>query len=425
MSNNTTANKKTTKKDEFVGKSVASVDAAARDKIIQSRVNLLINEPFFGNLATRLIIKNATEWLPTAATDGRHLYYNENFIMALRQDEVTFLVGHEILHVVYDHLGRRGTRDAQLYNVACDFAINLDLTEHKIGEKITTVGCLYDTKYRGWTSEKIYLDLYENAKKYDMNDLIDQLLDDHLDDDSDGDAGNGNQDGDKEGNGRPKRLSESERDEISKEMKQAIISAAQQSAGKLPAGVERLIQNVTEPIMPWRELIETTLTSAIKTDYTWSRPSRKSQHMDAMLPSMKPGEEIDITIAIDMSGSISTQQAQIFLGEIGGMMDTFDGFKVHVFCFDTKTYNPADFNSENMDTIDEYEPKGGGGTDFDCIYDYLKNNAIEPHRLIVFTDGYPCGSWGDEHYCDTTWVMHGTTSIVPPWGTWAYYDEYD
>jgi predicted metal-dependent peptidase len=175
--------------------------------------------------------------------------------------------------------------------------------------------------------------------------------------------------------------------------------------------------------MPWRELIQTNLTSAIRTDYSWMRPSRRGWHMDAVMPGMTPGEEIDVVVAIDMSGSISDKQAQAFLGEIGGMMDSFDGYRVHVFCFDTDYYNPQDFTSENLDSIDTYEPQGGGGTDFDVIFDYLKEIGNVPKRLIVFTDGYPCGSWGDPDYCDTTWIIHGDPNPNPPFGQFALYDE--
>jgi predicted metal-dependent peptidase len=125
-----------------------------------------------------------------------------------------------------------------------------------------------------------------------------------------------------------------------------------------------------------------------------------------------------------MSGSISTKQAQAFLGEISGMMESFDGYKVHVFCFDTEIYNPQDFTSENMDSVENYEPMGGGGTDFTAIFDYLKETGKEPKRLIVFTDGYPAGSWGTEGYCDTTWIIHGDPDPHPPFGQWALYDDH-
>jgi predicted metal-dependent peptidase len=146
--------------------------------------------------------------------------------------------------------------------------------------------------------------------------------------------------------------------------------------------------------------------------------------MDAVMPAMNPGEEIDVTVMIDMSGSISTKQGQAFLSEVAGMMEMFDGFKIHVACFDTRVYNPQTFTSENLDTVDGYEIMGGGGTDFDCFFDYLKKESIVPQRLIVFTDGYPCGSWGDPDYCDTTWIIHGDPNPNPPFGQYAIYDDH-
>ena len=407
--------------DNLIGPTDAKVDALARERLVTARIGLLLRQSFFGNLATRLTLINADEWCATAATDGQKFYYNSRFIMMLKPKEVEFLVGHEVLHVVYDHMGRRGDRDPQIWNVADDYAVNADLKRHKVGQFITTVPCLYETKYDGKPAEEIYDDLMKNVQKISMEDLIDQLLDDHMD----GEDGDGEQDGDgdKKGKGRPK-LSQEEKDRIRQEVRQAIINAAQSAeAGSMPKGVERLIKQATDPVMPWRELIQTNLTSAIRTDFSWMRPSRRGWHMDAIMPGMTPGEEIDVVVAIDMSGSISNKQAQAFLGEIAGMMEAFDGYKVHVFCFDTEIYNPQDFTSENLDSIDGYDPVGGGGTDFDCIFDYLKQTSNVPKRLIVFTDGYPCGSWGDENYCDTTWIIHGDKDPNPPFGTFAIYDE--
>ena len=413
--------KTSTKFDNLVGPTDTKIDAHARERLVTARIGLLLRHSFFGNLATRLQLINADEWCSTAATDGLKFYYNSRFIMMLKTKEVEFLVGHEVLHVVYDHMGRRNDRDPQVWNIADDYAVNADLKRHKVGQFITTVPCLYEQKYDGKPAEEIYDDLMQNAQHIDIDSLLDQMIDDHMD----GDEGEGEGEGDsnKKAKGRPK-LSPEERERIRQEVKQAIINAAQSAeAGSLPKGVERLIKQAINPIMPWRELLQINLTSAIRTDYSWMKPSRRGWHMDAVMPGMTPGEEIDVTIAIDMSGSISDSQAQQFLGEISGMMSSFDGYKLHVFCFDTSIYNPVDFTSENLDTIDTYEPQGGGGTDFDCIFDYLKENAIEPKRLVVFTDGYPCGSWGDADYCDTTWIIHGDKNPNPPFGTYAIYDE--
>jgi predicted metal-dependent peptidase len=98
-----------------------------RERITRSRVRLLLNKPFFGHLATRLRLEDATQWIPTAATDGRKFLYNTTFINKLTDGELDFLVGHEVLHCVYDHMQARGDRDHQVYNAACDFNINMEL----------------------------------------------------------------------------------------------------------------------------------------------------------------------------------------------------------------------------------------------------------------------------------------------------------
>ena len=416
---------KSNKFDKLVGPTDPKIDFNARERLVSARISLLLKHSFFGNLATRLKLVNADEWCGTAATDGQLFYYNSRFIMMLKPKEVEFLVAHEVLHVVYDHMGRREQRDPKIWNIADDYAVNADLKRHKIGEFITTVPCLYEKKYDGKSAEEIYDDLLQNCKTISMDELIDQLIDEHLDGEEDGDGDEDGEeiDGSGKGKGRPKMSSE-ERERVRQEVKQAIINAAGSAdPGTLPAGVERLIKTHTNPVMPWRELIQTNLTSCIRTDYSWMRPSRRGWHLDAIMPGMTPGQEIDVVVTLDMSGSISQKQAQDFLGEIGGMMNSFDGYKVHVFCFDTEVYNPKDFHSDNMDSIDEYVPEGGGGTDFDCIFTYLKEHAIDPKRLIVFTDGYPCGSWGDADYCDTTWIIHGDPNPNPPFGTYAIYDN--
>ena len=417
----TTVSKEDAKKfANLIGPMDAKLDREVREILITARVGLLLKASFFGNLATRLKLVNADEWCATAATDGRNFYYNTRFIKMLRPKEVEFLFGHEVLHCVYDHFGRRGDRDPQLWNIADDFCVNADLKKHHVGEFITSVPCLYDHKYEGMSAEEVYDILYEKADKIDISSLLDRMIDEHMDGDDEQDGGG---DGDQEGKGRP-RLSKEERQQIKDEIKEAMLAAASASdAGNIPAGVKRLIQELTEPKMNWRELLRMQLESTIKSDFTWMRASRKGWHMDAVMPGMKVDPMIDIAIAIDASGSIGERMLKDFLGEIQGIMDSFPAYRIHLFTFDTDAYNPAQYDSDNLDDICDYEVAGGGGTDFDCIFKYLKDNEIEPKRLVVFTDGYPFGSWGDENYADTVWILHGTTTIEPPWGQYAYYDE--
>ena len=425
MSTSTTTNKKESDKfKNLCGPTDPKLDRDVREKLITARVGLLLRASFLGNLATRLKLVNADEWCPTAATDGRNFYYNSRFVDMLKPKEIEFLFGHEVLHCVYDHFGRRGDRDHQLFNIANDYCVNADLKKHRVGEFITTVPCLYDAKYQDMSSEEIYDILYENAEKIDISDLIDKMLDEHLDGEGGGEGSGKEGEGKESGKGRPK-LSAEERQQIKDEIKEAVLAAAAASdgAGNLPAGVKRIIEDMTAPKMNWRELLRMQLESTIKSDYTWMRNSRRGWHMDAVMPGMKLDPMIDIAISIDASGSMLERMLKDFLGEVAGIMEQFPNYRIHILSFDTQVYNPQQFDSENLDDITGYEIMGGGGTDFDCAFQYFKENEIEPKRHIMFTDGYPNGSWGDEQYCDTVFIMHGTTSIVPPFGQYAYYEE--
>ena len=400
------------------------VDAAAREKLVTARIGLLLRAPFFGNLATRMNLLNADEWCPTAATDGRRFYYNSEFVNSLPLKQLEFLVGHEVLHAVYDHMGRRGNRDPKLWNIADDYCVNWDLVEQRVGDKIPVA--LYDSKYKGMSAEEVYDDLYENADKINIDELMKRLLDEHLDGDpTDGDGdGEG---GDKPGNGRPK-LSEAEKKEIRDEIKEAVLAAAQASgAGNLPGGVKRMIKELIDPVMDWRELLQQQIQSTVKSDFTWARPSRRSWHMDAVMPGMKPGEQIDVVIGIDTSGSITDKDLKVFLSEIKGIMEAYDEYKITVMGWDTEVNNVATFTSDNLDDISSFEPGGGGGTDPHCVWNYLQDNNIEPKKLIMFTDFCFFG-WSPnevEQYCDTVWIIKGNKSAEPEFGVFAHYEDAD
>lgn len=397
------------------------VDAAAREKLITARIGLLLRHSFYGNLVTRLELVNADDWCQTAATDGRRFYYNSEFINKMPLKQVEFLCGHEVLHVVYDHMGRRGQRDPKLWNIADDYCVNADLIESGVGEKITVVSMLYDRKYTGKSAEEVYDELYQNADKINIEQLSEMLLDQHMDGDDDGD-GDGNEDKDGKHRGPP-RLTAAERRQIRDEIKEAIINAATAAgAGNLPNGVKRLIKDLTQPVISWQELLAQQIQSTIKNDFTFARPSRRGWHMDAILPGMKNAETIDICVALDQSGSISDEDGRVMLSEIKGIMEAYDEYRIRVWCFDTEIYADREFTTDNLDDISSYEPQGGGGTDFEANWRYMKENGIEPKKFIMFTDGYPCGGWGDADYCDTVWIIKGNPDCKPPFGVWAIYE---
>ena len=421
-------------KTKVATKTNPQTDAAVREKLITARIALLLKAPFFGNLATRLKLENADEWCATAATDGRKFYYNSEFLAKMPQKQLEFLMGHEVLHCVYDHMGRRGDRDARLFNIAADYCVNQDLLDQKIGEKIP-VG-LYDPKYKGWSSEEVYDDLFKNAKKISIDDLEKMLLDEHLDgegDDGEGDEGNTPGDGSGDGGdggapggkkGKRPSLTEEEKKQIRDEIKEAVMAAAQtaKSAGDLPAGVRRMIKDLTAPQLSWRELLPQAIQSAVKYDYTWQRASRKGWDMDAVMPGSDFDKDVDVCVSIDASGSMSDDMLKDILSEVKGIMESYTTFRLHLWSFDTEVYNATVFTPENLDDIMSWEVGGGGGTDFEANWEFMKEHDIQPKYFVMFTDGYPGRGWGEEEYCDTMFVIHGTTSITAPFGITTYYD---
>ena len=410
-----------TKKDWSDRQFTESEKTKIVEKLITARVGLLLKHPFFGNLATRMKLIDASEWCSTLATDGRNFYYNNGFVHKLTPKEAEFGFAHEVLHNVFDHMGRRDRRDPTLSNIAADYAANQILKDERIGTVPNFIKIFQDDKYRGMSYEQIYDILYEKAEKIDIGSLG-ELLDEHLDGEDEGE-GEGDKDGNKDGKGRP-RLTEEEKKQIRDEMKEAVLAAAQSAgAGRVPAGIRRMITDLTEPKMDWRQILRMNIQSIFKSNFSFARPNRKSQHCGAILPGMMNEDTIDVSVAIDMSGSISDEMAKDFISEVKGIMDEYKDFRLDLWCFDTEVYNYARFTPDAADEILSYEVKGGGGTDFDVNYEFMKREDIIPKKFIMFTDGYPCGSWGDEDYCESLFIIHGNDSIIAPFGQTAYYSK--
>lgn len=387
------------------------------EKLTTARVGLLLRHPFFGNMATRLQLERA-DWCKTIATDGRKFYYNYDFVASLSPRKVEFGFAHEVLHCVFDHFGRTTTHNKKLANIAQDYAVNQILVDDHIGEKITEIKIFQDNKFRDMPWEQIYEILQKEAKQRGNNGgggLDGEMLDDHLevegsisDDDSDDD--------------RP-TISSEDLQKIRNEIKEAMISAAAAAAGKVPSGVARLIKTLTEPKMDWRDVLQMNIQSIVRNDYSFSRPSRKGWHTGAILPGMIPGQEIDVAVALDMSGSIGNSDAMAFLSEVKGIMDQYDTYTIRLWCFDTKTYNLQVFTQDNAEELLTYQLKGGGGTDFGVNWDFMKEMNLVPKRFIMFTDGYPCGSWGDPDYCPTLFLIKGNKQAHPPFGESVIYES--
>lgn len=417
------------------------------EKIVASRIDFIYKDcVFLGTLALRLKVVEC-DWLPTAGTDGIHLYYNPHFIGKLSVAETKFVVAHEVMHCVYEHFFRRNGRDPEIWNWAGDYVINLELKDLNIGsiptndkflnpewrkenpEKAKEIGaqpmCLLEEKYRGMASEEVYDILEEEQKKKGKSNR--QSFDIHIEPGHGPGQGDGKSD--PTGKTGPVPLTKDQIDRLPEELRQAVMDAAKTAesvgsgAGRLPGGVKRLIDEWTDSQMDWRELLVNKIQSTLRSDYTWARQSRKSQGSGFYLPGMLNDEEVSVDCAIDTSGSMSSEMLADLLGEVKGIMEQFAAFKLRVWCFDTTTYTVHEYTPDTLDEIDDFEIEGGGGTLFECNWEMMREQEIMPDQLVIFTDGYPCGSWGEEDYCETLFIIHGSKDIKPPFGTGVYYDK--
>lgn len=368
-----------------------------REILAMCRVHLLLKHSFFGNIAVRLkLVEDNSPANPTAATDGLNIFYNTEFVKKLvivkdgktDYNDVRFVVCHELFHVIFDHLPRRQKRNHKLANIAADFVDNATIVKHRIATLPTTVSVLYDKKYDGLCFEEVYdLLLKENEDK--INELEKMLLDTHME------------------------IPEDMKEEIREKIRGMIISAAQASdAASIPEDMQKLIASLTESKMDWRELLTNKMQSQVKADYTYMRPSRKGWDSDCILPSRDRQDTVSCHIAVDLSGSCIDALSDFF-SEVFGIIQQFDDWKIGIFTFDTSVHNYQEFSSESFVDISTYNPIGGGGTSFECIWKFMKDEEINPKQLVVFTDMEPYGSWGDPNYCETLWIAYKSDKIAP------------
>lgn len=418
-----------------------SINQEALKKLRKARTKMLLRLPFFGKLATHLKLVEA-DWIPTIGTDSTRIYYNPEFINALSKDEIVFVLSHNVMHCVYNHHGRRSGRDKKVWDSACDYVTNNELIDLGVGKMPNLIRVLHDKKYDDMTAEEVYNDLMQQQQQQQGNGQ-------QQDSDGDGDGqgqgsapgsfdehfepNQGDKDAQEEGSeedGGAKSsgqviMTDPEYNEAQEEFKQAVLAAAKSAkdAGEVPAGIRRMIKELTNPKMDWRELLAAQIKSCVPSDYMWERGSRKTRSMGIHMPDMDREDRVEVCVAIDTSGSISEQMLRDFLGEIQGIMEQFTDFEIQIWTFDTQVYNRQVFGPENIDDLTEYDIQGGGGTDFMVNWHFMMQEEIEPNRFIMMTDGYPWNSWGDEDYCETIFLIHGNDSIVAPFGLTCYYEE--
>lgn len=387
-------------------------------RLVKSRVQLLMRFPFFGTLALHLKLQERED-IPTAATDGRHYYYNPKFVDKLIDAELNFLTAHEVLHPALGHLWRRGSRDPIIWNHAADYCINAMILECDPSEKSFKMikGGLYNKKFEGMFSEEIY-DILIKDEDYVKEAHRQAAMGNGgtIDSHEEWDQANFPGDGDGEGGGNDDIDSNTAAD-----WQGRVVQAAQVAEGKgqgtTPAAIKRMIKDLVEPQKNWRQLIAEMVQPEIN-DYGWCPPNQHHIWRDIYLPDFN--EEVDmiqdIVFAIDTSGSIGNKEMRTFISEIVGCMSQFSGkVRGHLVYCDARVAAVYDLE----DTLHSV-PAGGGGTAFEPVFEWVTDNLDKCAGVVYLTD--LMGSFPDSPPSYPTLWVSTVKKAEAPFGTTTYID---
>ena len=372
----------------------------AAQKMIKARANLVMAHPFFGTLALRLkMIEDPS--IETAACDGTSIRYNPKFVGKLPLSKVQGLIAHEVMHPAFLHHTRRGNRDKKKWNIACDYAINTIL--HNAGFDLPE-GRYLNPAYSGMTAERIYTLLPDDPNDGNGNGNGDQDSND-----PGGDGGVDDSPNSQNGGG-----SQSQQNHEEAEWKVAVAQAAHMAkqVGNLPGDIERMMEELFEPVLPWRSILRRFMTEKCNDDFSWKRGNRRFIAQGLYLPSRLSDDAMgEIVVVIDTSGSISEKELTEFGSEIKGIVDEVRPSKVRVIYCDSRIAHIDEFGPD--DDL-QFAAHGGGGTDFRPPFEWLEENQIVPRALVYLTDGY--GPFPEqEPNFPVMWVINNH-DVTPPHG---------
>lgn len=342
--------------------------------ISASVLRLRMKSPFFAALAlfARFI---PTQKLTTAATDGKDIFFNPEYMRSLPIDQQDGLLLHEVLHAALLHVPRRGTRDGKLWNIAADIAINGMIAQQ--GGYQLPEGGLRDLKLEHLSVEEIYeLLLQEDSDRNLTNpDLLSQPPEDAQTDSSE----HTNSDG-------ADSLSQTKKAALEAHWKNALQQAdaiaRSVNQGKLPTGMERELSTLTSPQLDWRSYLWRYLVQT-PTDFTGF--DRRFIGRGLYLETLE-GESVQVYLAVDTSGSIDQDRLQIFLNEVQGILNSYPHLRCDLYYVDAEAYGPYPLNPNSILP----KPKGGGGTSFVPFFDQVQANWDGYSRgvCVYLTDGY-------------------------------------
>ena len=389
---------------------------------VQKAVISIMQNPKYVALAGILMLGDRTviddPSIPTACTNGKDEMYNREFVSKLNDAELRFLILHESYHKLYKHLTTWkwiADINPDEANICMDYVINVKLRDDNKDGFATMTGELtrgcFDEKYRGMDTAQVY-----HARKKSGEDQPTQGNGTGIDGENGSDSLQGSFDQhDWDG---AQELSPQEQNDLARDIDEAIRQGAL-IAGKTGSGGDRDLVDLLKPQIDWREVLrEFVVTTCTGSDYsTWQRPNRRYISAGVYMPSGISESIGELVIAIDTSGSIGQPELSRFLTEVKEICDTVHPEKVRILYWDTQVCGDEKYELHELDDlVKSTKPKGGGGTDVECVPEYMTKEGVKPQACIVLTDGYLGGSWG-KWACPILWCIIDNDKTVPDVGT--------
>jgi len=372
----------------------------AEQRLHRSHVTLMAHKKFI--LMSGILVSGKTEVVDgsekfTAMTDGLNTKYGRHFVTDLSDKQLNFLVLHENWHKAYKHMlvwQNLYKQNPKVANMACDYVINLQIVKYDPNGEVTEMppGGLIDTRFDNMDARQVF-DILMQEKDEESN------------------GGGGNEGGfDEHDWENAKSWDEETRKDVERKIDQALRQGEilLKKKGEAGSGGQRDFADLLEPQIDPYELLREYMVSTCtaRSDSTWRRPSRRFLSQEIYMPSTISEAMESIVLAIDTSGSIGGSELVEFLSETVGICKIVRPEKVHVMYWDTAVCKHETYTQEQIDDIQHStKPEGGGGTNVQCVKEYMVRHNVTAQVLIVLTDGHigAVGNWGGMP--PTVWVV--------------------
>jgi len=414
----------------------------AEKRVERAHAQLMRNKDFCLFSGVFMIGKvSISETHPTASTNGRDVTYGRKFVDSLNDKQLAFVVVHEAMHKAYRHLTvwkGIAKENPRLANAAMDYVINLQIQDSDPSGTVVTmprddegnlIGLL-DEKYRGMDTKQVYNLLKKEAQDKPQGDGG------QGDGKSGSPSGGGQGNGDADGEGGENfdehdweganELTAEEEEELVKEIDNALREGAI-LAGKMKGNIPRGINELLHPKVDWREALREFVKTHTRggDQSTWRRPNRRYLGIDIIMPSAISEKAELFVIGVDASGSIFGQIMSQFMGEMKSICDEVMPETVELLYWDShvaarETYRGAEVEQ----LVNTTKPRGGGGTQPECVPKFLEAERIAPQCVVMLTDGefYGDGGWSEwsRISAPVLWCVVGNKNFVPKYGQSVY-----